>query len=219
MCQNAGCFSDWTEWSQCDKNCGGGRSTRQRVCLETDANLCRGESSQNKLCNTNYCEYWGELQPVGECTNSRGCGPGVQYYSRQCIGGSAGAPGCQGNEQKQGTCMLPDCPSWTQWTSYTGCENGNRQRSRTCVNGKAGQDCIGAGFEVKPCYVQPSWSSWGEWSLDCTGNRRYRQRSCSQMGGCYGDATQSTYCNNNNNNNNNNGGWSFGNFANSFFGR
>jgi hypothetical protein len=233
-CQNAGCLSDWSEWSDCDKICGGGRSTRQRVCLETDPSQCSGEVFQNKLCNTNYCEYWGEFMPQGECKNSKGCGPGIQYYSRQCVGGQGGAPGCQGSDQKQGTCMLPDCPSWTQWTSFTACENKVRQRSRTCVNGQAGEDCAGAGFEVKPCwggYNDNNWSEWGSWGQSCTGNRQYRQRTCPQMGACYGSASDSKFCNNDSSrgfggNSNggfggssNNNGWSFGNFANSFFGR
>jgi len=218
-CQNSGCLSDWSEWSDCDKVCGGGRSTRQRVCLESDPNLCSGETFQNKLCNTGYCEYWGEYQPVGECKSSRNCGTGIQNYSRQCVGGMVGSPGCQGSDSKQGTCMLDACPEWSQWTSFTGCENGNRQRSRTCVNGQAGVDCPGAGFEVKACYVTPQWSSWGSWSVDCIGNRQYRQRSCPQMGSCYGSASESRFCNTYNSGNSNNGGWSFGNFANSFFGK
>lgn len=219
ICQNTGCFSDWSEWSDCDSVCGGGRMTRERVCLETDKSLCSGETFQNKLCNTGYCEYWGEFQPVGECQNSRGCGAGVQTFSRLCVGGQPGAPGCQGSDKKQGTCMLKDCPSWSQWTSFTGCENNQRQRSRTCVNGQAGVDCAGAGFEVKPCwgYSDNNWSSWGQWG-SCTGNRQYRQRTCPQFGACYGSASENRFCNTNVNSNNNNG-WSFGNFANSFFGR
>merc|ERR1711879_148881 len=207
-------MGDWSEWSTCDKVCGGGRSSRQRVCLELDPTLCRGELNQNQLCNKQFCESWGSFEPVGQCQNSQGCGNGVQMFKRTCIGGSQGAPGCQGSDSKQSTCSLAPCPSWSQWSVFGQCENKVRTRSRSCNNGVAGQDCLGTGYETKPCwgYSDNNWSQWGAWS-GCQNGQRYRQRACPSIGMCYGSATGSQTCGNNANS------WSFGNFANSFFGR
>jgi len=215
QCMNSGCLSDWTEWATCDKMCGGGRSSRQRVCLELDPSLCRGELTQNKLCNTQFCENWGSFEAVGPCTNSQGCGRGVQNFKRTCIGGSQGAPGCQGSDSQQSTCSLPACPSWSAWSQYGQCENKVRTRTRSCVNGLAGQDCQGNAVETKACwsYSDNNWSQWGAWGA-CQGNRqRYRQRTCPNMGSCYGAASENQNCGQQVNS------WSFGNFANSFFGR
>merc|ERR1712226_845687 len=224
-CMVTGCFSDWTQWSTCDSQCGGGRSSRQRVCLELDQSMCRGQTNENRLCNTQFCENWGSYEPVGACQNERGCGMGYQSFKRTCIGGVQGAPGCQGSDSKQGTCNLPDCPSWTSWSQFTACENKVRTRTRACTNGVAGQDCAGQAFETKPCWSGSSfggnswgsgnnWSQWGAWG-PCQNNMRCRTRTCSRMGMCgFSSATDSQQCGNANSS-----GWNFNNFANSFFGK
>lgn len=50
-------WSDWSSWTQCSRECGGGRKTRMREC-KTDgaASLdCTGDLVEIEDCNTHHC--------------------------------------------------------------------------------------------------------------------------------------------------------------------
>ena len=56
-------LSDWSEWSTCDKPCGGGQTTRTRKVvteLAFNGKPCDGLLKETKACNLSDCE-----EPVG----------------------------------------------------------------------------------------------------------------------------------------------------------
>jgi len=59
-------WSTWTEWSQCDKTCGGGVTNRVRMCMNggsTGQPGCVGEDFQQKKCNTQQCSVVSQELP------------------------------------------------------------------------------------------------------------------------------------------------------------
>lgn len=55
--QNLDSWGDWTEWTRCSRECGGGRQSRMRDCLfEKRAQInCSGDRVQIQDCNTHNC--------------------------------------------------------------------------------------------------------------------------------------------------------------------
>jgi hypothetical protein len=52
-------LSDWTEWTKCDKSCGGGTEKRSRIIIreqQGDGKPCN-ETEQAHPCNTLPCKY------------------------------------------------------------------------------------------------------------------------------------------------------------------
>ena len=54
-------FTQWSEWTECDKKCGGGVSFRKRTCTNPSLNKngadcsLRGSVTQTKRCNMEAC--------------------------------------------------------------------------------------------------------------------------------------------------------------------
>ena len=51
-------FSDWGEWTECSRTCGGGARSRRRVCKITETGLavdCQGKTLDVQDCNTHLC--------------------------------------------------------------------------------------------------------------------------------------------------------------------
>ena len=61
-------WGDWTAWSECTVNCGGGRRTRRRSC--EGGNTCVGRQTEYTDCNTNSCpEGNSSLMAIGSHTS------------------------------------------------------------------------------------------------------------------------------------------------------
>ena len=206
-------MSPWSNWSECSKPCGNGKTERNRVCLDLEG--CTGKGLEMRQCNTQYCESWGSWTPAGDCQNARMCGIGQQAMTRTCNGGMKGAPGCQGQDSSMKQCNLPACPSWSAWGSWTPCQGQQKTRSRGCPNGVPGSTgCEGASTESTSCWgsswqqprngggwQQPrnggGWSQWGEWG-GCMGSKQTRSRSCQVINNCrVGSYTENRYCSGN----------------------
>ena len=56
-----GRWTSWTEWTQCNVTCGGGRQQRTRHCEapQYGGQRCRGFPKQTRQCNSKHCP--GEL--------------------------------------------------------------------------------------------------------------------------------------------------------------
>jgi hypothetical protein len=53
-----GQWSPWEEWSECDKDCGGGMKRRYRQCkgLSDTGKYCAKSNREEKVCNTKPCK-------------------------------------------------------------------------------------------------------------------------------------------------------------------
>ena len=62
-----GGYTEWTGWSQCDKSCVSGTTTRTRNCTnptpEGDGKKCEGPAVETKVCNDFPCpcKYSGNV--------------------------------------------------------------------------------------------------------------------------------------------------------------
>ncbi|KAK2167893.1 hypothetical protein NP493_1251g00009 [Ridgeia piscesae] len=67
LCDVNGAWGEWSDWSQCSRSCGGGNSTRRRLCdsppPDADGRPCAGDSGEGKACHTDECPVCGKLEP------------------------------------------------------------------------------------------------------------------------------------------------------------
>jgi hypothetical protein len=63
--------SEWSDWSECSKSCGGGTRTKVRQCVnqrDKDGNPCKVDLVDTEACNLNPCPEWTEWTPWTECS-------------------------------------------------------------------------------------------------------------------------------------------------------
>ncbi|CAD7936457.1 unnamed protein product [Amoebophrya sp. A120] len=191
-------LSEWSYWSDCDKECDGGQRTRTREITTEEKNggkPCKGSLKETKECNTRPCHSAADCQlsewsSWGECSKS--CGGGQQQKTRTIeVAAKFGGQPCtdplveiQGcNEQ---VCEDPvDC-QWGEWSSYSACSKtcngGEKTRSRliTVAPRAGGKLCDDKSMsEVAPCALETcetpvdcelsEWSDWDDCSCSCNG--------------------------------------------------
>lgn len=141
-------WGNWTEWTQCSRECGSGRQSRTRECIVTDkaAINCTGDRVQIQECNTHPC-------PSKDYSFLQQCCTAVQYLHSFC-------PYC-----------APDCTiavfrtvvdgGWTDWTDWSDCSatcgQGDQVRRRNCTNPPpqyGGDDCEGESVETRSCHLR-----------------------------------------------------------------
>ncbi|KAE9554146.1 hypothetical protein FO519_002626 [Halicephalobus sp. NKZ332] len=124
LCTDRPCstWSEWCEWSPCDRDCGGGISLRSRVCESPgsqygDNSQCPGPDRETRRCNEHPCApqcSWTEWCPWSPCSAQSACESGISQRSRQCVGESGCS--CRGlaeeSQQCRGTipCTPPPAP-------------------------------------------------------------------------------------------------------------
>ena len=147
---------DWTEWSKCSRECGGGYQIQVKSCNPSDP-ACIGSSTiAQRACNTQACSgdwgCWSTWTPCDRYNKKR--------RSRVCIAasgirsGDSASPICPGGSGFEEI----DCDGWGPWADWKGdCEStpdGTRIRSREC---KA-EECNGSDRETKSCSSVPAIS-------------------------------------------------------------
>ncbi|XP_078487952.1 uncharacterized protein LOC100179634 isoform X3 [Ciona intestinalis] len=190
-------WSDWSNWNDCDKTCGGGQQERSRQCLP-QGSQCPGANSEYQFCNPSACAMWSSWNPWRRCSVS--CGGGNRLRSRICLNGVAGDPGCEGTAAQQGDCNTDTCPTWAVWTNWSTCSRscggGASVRHRSCIGGYAGSDgCMGDERESNDCNTQicPTWGAWSPFSVcsvTCGRGTRSRMRNCDGGDTCGDSPTQ-----------------------------
>ncbi|XP_032239033.2 coadhesin [Nematostella vectensis] len=127
-CPMNGGYTEWSEYSKCDKSCGGGVRTRSRYCINPTPRHggkdCEHGFShvENMSCNRIRCPSpetsatvladsgggYGKWTNYGVCiANSGNCGEGKRTRTRVC--NNPGGKGCEGPDSESMKCQIR-CP-------------------------------------------------------------------------------------------------------------
>jgi hypothetical protein len=194
-CNNVACaidctFTQWGQWSACDKTCGSGGRTRHREKKGGDPNGkdCVGPTTMMEACNAFGCPVdckwtpWNGWQPC-----SKTCGlDGVSSRGRAFDPSpSNGGAECPGTFVEMIECNVKPCPvdckyeSWLQWSlCSTTCGSGKRFRTRLKQFGAfyGGKQCYASPKEDQPCQL-------GECPVDCRHDEWQEWSTCSKTCG------------------------------------
>ena len=189
MISSAPVATDWSEWSLCSKDCGGGERGRTMTRVKGNAGdeLCPTPGHQQFMeerepCNTHVCPFWAEWESWSSCTKS--CKtypedqPGTRQRSRECVGHVDEASTCSkimsGGAQNE-PCNTHVCPvecQWHSWGSWSACTQtcrkgqkmGTKIRTRKVkIQGKGTGAKCGSNSEESvscECPVDGTWSNW-----------------------------------------------------------
>jgi len=176
-CNTQGCPRDcewgpWSKWTECSKECDGGKTKRFRDVTQTMKNAglpCLGSDEQELSCNSQKCPVdcaWSDWTVWSGCDVS--CQGGSKVRTRRTITTDEfGGTPCSGGGTEIISCGLPACPvdcslnPWTNWgeCSVT-CGAGQRYRTRSRSESRnGGRACEGNFIDQIDCVSEPS--------LDC----------------------------------------------------
>ena len=106
-----GTWSEWAEWSNCDRSCLDGIRIRERDCSEGDAGLCDGSERDVQVCNLEPCYEWPEkgwTHWLEWSACSASCGGGTRERRRTCKNSDND---CGDDDYEVGTCNTHQCPT------------------------------------------------------------------------------------------------------------
>ncbi|XP_041362930.1 uncharacterized protein LOC121378713 [Gigantopelta aegis] len=196
-CPRTGGWSKWSQWTPCSANCGQGRRTQIRMCinpLPSGGLDCLGLSIKTGMCTGVKCEKTAETDIDVNST-----GPEVNEIVEPASGDPFFEP--------LDLAMESQFTLWLPWTSCSQtCGGGHRSRRRTCRDpstvciGEVKQDQF---CDLEPCPVTGGWSNWLSWSPcaeTCGPSHRVRYRQCDEPlpaygGACFGDDSEQEPCN------------------------
>jgi len=117
-CSQNGNYSDWSEWTSCDRTCGLGVQMRLRKCDNppplnggTNCSLL-GPALDYRECNISHCPIDGNFTEWAEWSScSKTCGSGWLYRSRTCSNPipQFGGKFCVGNDTESRPCNQGPC--------------------------------------------------------------------------------------------------------------
>ncbi|KAK2182809.1 hypothetical protein NP493_335g03034 [Ridgeia piscesae] len=196
-CPVDGEWMEWTEWSSCNRTCGGGLQAKLRTCIQPQygGQLCIGREIDTRFCNQQPCAVDGRWSPWTEWTPCPvSCGGAKHNRTRECVGPFYGGENCRGFSQQARRCNIRFCPvdgAWEHWQRWTACSRscgaGSMTRVRRCTGTKyGGETCHGPKEEqsdcnVKECPIDGAWDPWSEWTecpVTCGGSSQKRTRLC-----------------------------------------
>jgi len=163
--------SDWGEWTQCDKTCGGGQRLRSRQVTQEASNggsACHESLQVTDPCNLMSCDEvkekvvsWGcQLSAWSTWSDCGGSDDEQTYRTRfvmhpaqgegkACAGEMKATTGCGRDSSKN--CILS---TWSEWSMCpVTCGGGQHSRSRSIESHAVGGglQCEGALLEAEPC--------------------------------------------------------------------
>jgi len=202
-------FSQWTDWSKCNKDCGGGQQRRSRHLsgsLHT-GNCSRTPLGQIRPCNLQHCR---SDSPSGDCVLSDwmpwavcsvSCGNGSTTRKRSLSPAKGDGKGCGGAVQEMGDCTARPCPvidcGWSEWSAWStctaSCGGGMQSRHRRVAvrPSPGGAPCTPRSkSEITECATQScttctdgTWGAWMQWtscSATCASGFQSRRRDIEQ---------------------------------------
>lgn len=218
-CNTQGCpvacvVSDWSAFSECSAECGGGESARTRTVVTPASNggiacpalretvACKEEPCPGSCTVSDWTDW-------GTCNTT--CGGGTQTRTRTMTGGAAPCPALEEtracNEQACPIdCVLSD---WSGFgTCSVTCGGGTKIRTRSIITASEhGGAACGVLEEAVTCNVEPcpidcvasEWSDWATCSVTCGGGTQARTRSvvtsAAHGGVSCGDLEETRACN------------------------
>lgn len=170
-----GGYTEWSNWSNCSKECGEGVQTRYRLCANPlPGSLGKdcyrfGPDKDNKPCFLKICPVDGKFGAWSSFTAcNKPCGGGVRIRSRQCNNPPPvfGGKPCEGPTSEEEPCNTQVCPpidgGYTQWSQFTpctvSCGKGTMTRTRSCTNpppSNGGKQCTEPASETVECDKGP----------------------------------------------------------------
>eukprot|EP00397_Hematodinium_sp_SG-2012_P006578 GEMP01006612.1.p1 GENE.GEMP01006612.1~~GEMP01006612.1.p1 ORF type:complete len:1075 (+),score=211.21 GEMP01006612.1:97-3225(+) len=191
-------LGDWSEWTPCDKTCGGGERSRNRSIRQDqvgDGKSCSGVLKDVSVCGGNSClqptlcmvSEWSEWSG---CTKS--CGNGQHERHRHVTQeADDGGQGCTEPLSELAGCNLDPCAGvvdcvWGDWVEWGACSascgGGDHSRSRLIkvAPRNGGKLCEPLAMsEVVACQMEPceaavdcqfaQWTLWDACSCSCNG--------------------------------------------------
>jgi len=163
-------WGDWSAWSGCTCDCGGGQKHRDRnivVSPKGDGKLCEPEPKHEIAeCNTQPCSTcqdaeWSEWGPWSECSATCLGGMKVRHRHVWREADDCGKP-VEGSSEEYIECNqdVPCVPSrdcefteWSEWSACScTCDGTTRRTRRIKVHGSGdGKFCKGHTAETAPC--------------------------------------------------------------------
>ena len=175
---------EWSAWSKCSAECGGGSQVRSRAVtvLPTDGGSKCPEVDQEAKCNTEACK--------AECTACVGKVEGPCQSTKDGTCGAMQGGVCPSDTMQCAVaedCLLSD---WSDWSDCDAvCDGGTQTRSRTVVKPAVnGGKACGALTDSKACNTDKC-----EWCSSCVGGSAGPcQNTANSV--CYGYYEGTTTC-------------------------
>mmetsp|Transcript_15937 Transcript_15937/g.46096 ORF Transcript_15937/g.46096 Transcript_15937/m.46096 type:complete len:685 (-) Transcript_15937:311-2365(-) len=192
-------WTPWSTWSDCSRECGGGRQLKTRQ-VQTPSrhggSLCTGDAEEERECNAQLCDLdckWGPWGSYSECNATCGGGWHEAHRSPDVQQSGSGSP-CVGESVDRRQCNTQPCPEdclWADWADWGACSascgggSASRQRSIEVHANADGRQCEGSNTESRDCHPEPCpidchWEDWQPWthcSVSCRQGERHRSRN------------------------------------------